>query len=110
MPDQNLNRVIQQKMKTFLVLATARASKENGKYPEDEKHAAVVFALADCVKNARMIATNHLVATEWRKVQITDVQPVNIESLNSSEPTARNAYECAQLAGSHAIIFTDAID
>jgi hypothetical protein len=97
-------------MKAFVFLGSARATKRNEKYPENEEHAAMVYVLDIDIDQAKQRAIEHLHETNWCAVAISRASTVSPERLNTMDPIIRNAYETAQQDGVSSIIYMDPID
>ena len=94
----------------YLFLTKVRSFKGNEKYPEGERHAALVFSFASNMEDGEKMAITHLGETYWGEVTIERKKTVSADSLKKADSTIREAYESALENGTSGIIYSDPID
>lgn len=98
-------------MKTlmFLFSVTVEADLNNKIYPAGEKHAALVYVVADDDKQAEDRLASELNQLNWWNITLQKRGAVNESSIVGNDKTLVDAYNTASKVGFSVIIYEDPI-
>ena len=85
----------------YIALGKVKASKENGKYPEGEKHAFLAYAKAASHDEAEQIIVKELAVAGWAFPEISKIGVIDPDQ-NKEDESVRNANE----VGFSAVIYS----
>lgn len=78
-----------------VILGKAAASSKHEIYPKGEIHAVLMFIKSDNHDKAKKIAKIEMQDRDWRKLKMSRIGAVNIDSFDSEDKNIKNAFNSA---------------